>query len=217
MPGIVLLLLGLTAAPVRLEDVGPDTSRTPATRLAEVKLSPLMGAAGVASERFMEPADTPTVRRRPRAIEHSDAYYKRLTIHRIGSFVILPLFAGEYFLGQNLLKSASTAGWVKPTHVLVATAMGAVFTVNSVTGVWNLVESRNDKDGRALRWIHSLSMLTADAGFVATGMSAHGGHNRFGTTTTLRDNNITHRNLAIGSMSLAAVSTAIMWLRKSDN
>ena len=38
-------------------------------------------------------ADTPVARPRPRAIEYSDAYNTRLTIHRIGSYTMLPLFA----------------------------------------------------------------------------------------------------------------------------
>ena len=40
-------------------------------------------------------ADTPRVRRH--AIAYSDAYNTRLTIHRIGSYTMLPLFAGEWF------------------------------------------------------------------------------------------------------------------------
>ena len=35
------------------------------------------------------PLDTPVVQR-PRAIEYSDAYYTRLTIHRLGSYAIVP-------------------------------------------------------------------------------------------------------------------------------
>ena len=36
-------------------------------------------------------ADTPVVRRR--AVQYSDQYYTRLTIHRYGSYLMLPLFA----------------------------------------------------------------------------------------------------------------------------
>ena len=39
-------------------------------------------------------ADTPRVRRH--AVAYSDAYNTRLTIHRIGSYTMLPLFAGEW-------------------------------------------------------------------------------------------------------------------------
>src|SRR4051812_48754002 len=41
-------------------------------------------------------------RRRPRAIEYSDWYYRRLQIHKWGSYIELPLFAGEYWLGNKL-------------------------------------------------------------------------------------------------------------------
>jgi hypothetical protein len=184
--------------------------------LAQVSVSALqmqsalqVQPADIATRRFVEVVDTPPPRR-PHAVEHSDAYYTRLKIHRIGSFTILPLFAGEYLLGQNLIQHNTVSpSWVKPAHGAVASALGVVFLSNSVTGVWNLVESRHDKEGRTLRWIHSLSMLTADAGFAATGLTAHG--SRGGSA-----NNDTHRNLAIGSMSIAVISTAIMWLRKDE-
>jgi hypothetical protein len=143
---------------------------------------------------------------RPRAIEYSDAYYTRLTIHRYGSYAMLPLFAGEYVLGQRLMSTTSPApGWTKPTHIGVALGLGALFTSNTVTGVWNLWDARHDPNGRTLRYLHTALMLTADAGF-ALAPALVDDDNGFNRTL--------HRNVAIASMSVATVGTAIMWFRR---
>lgn len=141
----------------------------------------------------------------PKAIDYSDAYYTRLTIHRIGSYTMLPLFGAEYLLGQKLLSGAGEDSWVKGTHVGVAMGLGGLFTVNTVTGLWNLWESRNDPADRTRRYLHTVLMLAADAGFALAPAFADddGGGN-----ATM------HKNIAIGSMGLATLGTAIMWLRK---
>ncbi|MES1259101.1 MAG: hypothetical protein ABUL71_00805 [Gemmatimonadota bacterium] len=152
---------------------------------------------------------------RPRAIEYSDAYAVRLKIHQIGSYVELPLFVAEYILGNKLINDTSTFipsqresnSSTRSLHSAVATGLGALFTVNTITGVWNLIESRHEPAGRLRRWIHSIAMLMADAGFALTA-SAAGDAKR---TTSGADH---HRNLAIGSMGLATLSTLIMWLWK---
>lgn len=149
-----------------------------------------------------------TVRRR--AIEHSDAFYTRLTIHRIGSYTILPLFAGEYLLGQQLLNGNTPADWVRGTHRTVAFAIASVFAVNTVTGIWNLVEARKDPNATR-RWLHVGLMLASDAGFVYTGTLA-GGERRFSTSNRA----LQHRNAAIASMSLSVAGTLLMWLWKGD-
>jgi hypothetical protein len=155
-------------------------------------------------------AGDPSLEPRMQAIEHSDAYYTRLTIHRIGSYAILPLFAGEYLLGQKLINGGDVAGWVKPTHGVVAGTIGALFAVNTVTGVWNLIESRNEPEGRARRLVHSVLMLTADAGFAYTGsLGGEAGDDDFGEE---RGNAGRHRDFAIGSMAVASAATLIMWL-----
>jgi hypothetical protein len=151
-------------------------------------------------------ADTP-VARRPRAIEHSDAYYTRLEIHRVGAVAMLPLFGAEYFLGQNLLTSFHPASWVRPTHRVVAYGVAGVFGVNTVTGVWNLWEARGDSNGRTRRMIHAVTMLASDAGFVATGATARGARRT-------HDNAIRHRNIALASIGLSTASTVYMWLTK---
>src|SRR4051812_42372025 len=125
------------------------------------------------------PMDTPAVQR-PRAIEYSDAYYTRLTIHRYGSYAMIPLFVAEWSLGQNLMNDASPASWMKPSHVAVASGIGVLFGVNTITGVWNLWESRDDPAGRTRRIVHSVMMIASDAGFLAAAALAPGDDADFG-------------------------------------
>lgn len=160
-----------------------------------------------ASAASLVPVDTPVVRRRPRAIEYSDAYNTRLTIHRIGSYAMLPLFAGEYYLGDRLLNGTNPPSWMKPTHVTVAGALGVLFTVNTVTGVWNLWDSRQDPSGRTRRYLHTALMLASDAGFAWAG--AVGGDADHSYTAGQH-----HRNIALGSIALSTAGTALMWFWK---
>src|SRR5262252_6958332 len=66
--------------------------------------------------RALIPIDTPMVSldtpitRRPKAIQYSDWYARRLLVHRIGSYTMIPLFAAEWSLGQNLLQGQDPAG-----------------------------------------------------------------------------------------------------------
>lgn len=153
----------------------------------------------------LAPLDTP--RARPRAIEYSDAYNTRLTIHRWGSYIELPLFGTEWLLGNTLYTSRTPpASWVRPTHRGVAYGLGALFAVNTVTGAWNLWDSRHDTSGRPLKYVHTALMLASDAGFAWAGTVGSGARNA--TTATWRR----HRNIALGSMAIATVGTGIMWL-----
>jgi hypothetical protein len=149
-----------------------------------------------------------TTSRRPRAIEYDDGYYTRLTIHRVASYAELPLFGAEYFLGERLLNDERTGfppSSLKAAHVGVAGGLAVLFAVNTVTGAWNLWDSRKDPANRNLRIVHSVAMLGADAGFAWAG--AIGGNAK---------NNIhgaqQHRAVSVGSMALATAGTAIMWL-----
>lgn len=156
----------------------------------------------------LNPRDTVPRRKRPRAIEYSDAYYTRLRIHQIASYAELPLFATEYVLGERLLKEERTgfpSGGLKTAHSTVALGLGALFTINTVTGGWNLWESRSDPAGRTLRLIHSAAMLGADLGFAWAGASG-GGAKRSQSGANQ------HRAISISSMALATAGTAMMWL-----
>jgi hypothetical protein len=66
------------------------------------------------------PLDTPVTRRR-HAVQYGDWYYRRLTVHRIGSYTMLPLFAAEWSLGQNLLRVLHAA-------MMLASDAGVVWT-----------------------------------------------------------------------------------------
>ncbi|MGE3274395.1 MAG: hypothetical protein AB7O67_04745 [Vicinamibacterales bacterium] len=142
---------------------------------------------------------------RPTAVTYSDGYYVRAKIHKIASFATAPLFIAEYIAGQRLYDYTGGSG-TRSAHGALAGSIAALFGVNTVTGVWNLVEARHDPNGRTRRWVHGLLMLAADAGFAATGALApdddEGGSG----------NRSLHRNVAITSMSLATVGYLVMLL-----
>jgi hypothetical protein len=152
------------------------------------------------------PSDT-IPRRRRKAVEYSDEYYSRLQMHRVGSWLEFPIFGAEYWLGQKLISREGTSDWVKPTHAVVAGALGGLFALNTVTGVWNLYESRHDTDDRALVWLHSALMLASDAGFLITAMRAGDAEDSIGGENR-------HRDAALVSMGIASAGTLIMWFKR---
>lgn len=176
---------------------GPTDVSTLASPVGPRRLaSPFALASGLVAD---------TTRPRRVAVEYSDAYATRLTIHRVASYAMLPLFGAEYILGQKLLDNSTSS--TRNQHSLVAGAVATLFGVNTITGVWNWWEARNDENGRTRRTVHTVLMLAADAGFAATGIlanSASGSH----------DKALTHRNVALGSMGVATIGTAIMWFWK---
>ena len=101
------------------------------------------------------------------AILLSDGYYTRLDIHRYAGYATLPLFAIEYLAGQKLLEKGSEAPlWAEKVHKPVAYLVAGVFTLNTVTGLMNLAEASKVSRGKKRRWVHSIMMLAADAGFI---------------------------------------------------
>jgi hypothetical protein len=149
---------------------------------------------------------------RRRSIEYSNGYYVRLKIHRYASWAMLPLFIGSYATGTDLINNGNNASsFSKNWHGVFAGATAALFAVNTVTGVWNLVESRHDPAGRTRRWVHSIAMFVASAGFVATGATApeiEGGE--VGESSSAS----THQALAITSMSIATAAWLMMLIWK---
>lgn len=161
-----------------------------------------------------------TVPRRPRAVEYSEAYGRRLAVHRYASYTMVPLFAAQYVLGSRLLgqkndlfagrRNEPIDGGLRTAHNATAAGVGVLFAVNTVTGLWNLGEARRDPNGRRRRTAHVLTMLAADGGFAATGLL--GSRASDNTPRQARQ----HRNVALGSMAVAAVGASIMWFLDED-
>jgi len=141
----------------------------------------------------------------PPPFVYSDAYRVRLKIHKVGSIAMLPLFAAEGVVGKMLYDNPTNNR--RTAHNSIALGIGALFAVNTVTGTWNLVESRKDPNGRTRRIIHSVLMLASDAGFLATAVSTPSSHHR---PLTYLDDRTKHRNLAVASISTATVGYLIM-------
>lgn len=194
---MLAILLQLSAA---LAAAAPptDTAATDTAAMHQIVVIPL-------------PADLSPESPRPRAVTYSDGYYLRLKIHRIASYATIPLVVSEYFIGDKLYRDGPTGDHsLKDVHELVATGIGGLFVVNTATGVWNLWESRHDRNGRTRRWIHAGLMIAADAGFVATGATAPEDHDFANGGNT----GATHRTLAIASMGVALSSYLMMLLWK---
>jgi len=151
-----------------------------------------------------EPGEQPA---HPIAVEYSHGYEVRAKIHRTASFAMLPLFATDLALGQSLYDS-STDG-KRTAHAAVGSAIGGLFALNTVTGAWNLWESRKDPNHRGRRLAHGLLMLGADAGFFATAAAAPDRNSANGLSNFTGDRNV-HRTLALTSIGLATASYLIM-------
>lgn len=153
------------------------------------------------------PVDTPATRPRPRAIEVSEWYGRRLTLHRRLSYAIVPVFAFQYAAGSRIwTEGAAAPAWARTGHRAGATALAVLFTANTVTGVWNLWDSRMVPEGRVLRYMHAISMLAADAGFTWAGAVLSEQAERS------IDKRRLHRTVALTSMGVTVTSGVLMKL-----
>lgn len=157
------------------------------------------------------PADTaalsavPPQQGRPKAIEVSDWYARRLTLHRRLSYAMIPMFGFQAAAGKQIWDKGTRApAWARTGHRIGATAIATAFTVNVVTGVWNLWDSRSTTEGRALRYTHAVSMLAASAGFTYAGAVLSEQAEKSSAKREL------HWQVAISSMGLTAVSGILM-------
>jgi hypothetical protein len=170
-----------------------------ATRPVEPLAGPVIPVSRVAAlPRAVAPVPRDTV------IEYGSAYYTRLTIHRWGSYAMLPLFAAQAYVGTQLYSGEGDD--TKDLHEALALGVAGLFAINTTTGLWNLWEMRADPNGRGRRITHVTLMLLADAGFVATGLAADEAESGGGGRAS------THRALAIGSMAVSTVG----WLLMTD-
>lgn len=170
---------------------------------------PMIARPGVDWAALGAADDTARTRRRRGAIEYSDAYHTRLVIHRWLSFAMIPFFIGSYVTGDQILrKSTDAPDWARRLHAPFATGTAVLFTANTVTGLWNLWESRKDPEGRTKRIIHGLLFIAADAGFAWTGTQLA---DQAEESDAMRRK---HRNVALASMGVSVVSWSMMLLFK---
>jgi hypothetical protein len=159
----------------------------------------LAASASAAASAPPDPQATPGAR--PVAFEYSDGYYKRLKVHKVASFATLPLFITQFALGQKLY-SGDYGDGTKDAHTAVAIGTATLFGVNTVTGVMNLWEARKDPNKNTKKKVHGIMMLTASAGFVATGFLAPDDEGEGDRSA--------HRAVALTSMGIATVAYLIM-------
>ena len=190
------------AAPASLDPCALPADEAP--RADAAPPTPLSAAAATA---------VATQAARPMAFEYSDGYQTRLKIHKVASFATLPIFVAQAVVGQKLYDGDASDG-MRSAHKALVGATAALFTVNTVTGVWNLTEGRKDPNHKTKRMIHGLLMLAADAGFVATGMlapeSEHESSEGGFESTGGGHSQSTHRTVALSSMAVATVSYLMM-------
>jgi hypothetical protein len=151
-------------------------------------------------------ADT-TPRRRRKSVEVSEWYERRLRIHRYGAYTTVPLFVFQAAAGNELYhKGSGAADWARNGHRVGATALATVFSINTVTGLWNLWDSRSVPQGRTRRTIHTLLMLASDAGFAYAGIKLSE------DAEQSADARSDHRKLAYTSMGVAVTGAGMMLL-----
>ncbi len=168
------------------------------------------GAASVASAEAVAKQDTvPRRRKRVEAVEYSEGYGQRLWWHRWLSYPIVPLFAAQYYLGEKLMVNQSGASdLTKNGHRAIATATAVIYTANTVTGLMNLWEGRNDPSSRVKKYLHAAMFVAADAGFVY-GATLAGDAQKYGQE--FRDK---HRTVELTAIGISVASWAMMLLWK---
>jgi hypothetical protein len=149
-----------------------------------------------------------TTRRRPRAIEVSEWYHRRLVVHKALSYAMVPVFAAQYVAGRRLYNSDNggpiAPSWARPVHRAGAKTIAGIFGVNTVTGLWNLWDSRAVEDHRWLRLSHAAVMLGADAAFAYTGIKLAD------DAGFSLENRRRHRNTALYAISASVASGVVM-------
>lgn len=154
------------------------------------------------------PTDTPTTpaAQRVRAVEVSEWYSRRLTLHRRLSYTVIPLFAFQYAAGSQIwTKGDAAPEWARRGHRIGAATIGGVFVANTVTGAWNLWDSRATTEGRTRRYLHATSMFLADAGLAWAGAKLSEEAERSFEKRRL------HRTVALTSIGLTMASGLVMY------
>ena len=206
---VALVLLSIPGSLPTLPPVAADTVQAPPVPVvAPVPIPAALLPTGVGFGAGPLALQDTTKRKRTTAVEYSSFYNTRLTIHQVLSWTMLPLFALQYASGNQILEYGDAApDWAKDVHGPTAAALAGVFAVNTITGAWNLWDSRKDPAGRTRRYVHSALMFIADAGFVYTGSLADEAE----SDPEAREQ---HRNVAIASMGVATASWLMMLIWK---
>ena len=198
--GALLLIIGGDRVPLTGDSLGHE----PAISDSVVRIQSGSDTGMVSLAQAV--VDTPRTRR-PRAIEVSDWYSRRLTIHRYVAYATVPVFALQWAAGDRLYKHGSQApGWAKTAHRAGATSLAAMFTVNTVTGAWYWWDSGSASQGRVLRTLHALTMLGSDAAFTYAGIKLS---DEAETSSAKRSQ---HRTVALSAMGVTVVSGLAMKL-----
>jgi len=140
-----------------------------------------------------------------KAVEVSDWYGRRLTLHRRLSYAVVPVFLFQWSAGEQIWEKGNAApAWARTGHRVGAGTVASIFAINSVTGVWNLWDSRRVADGRSRRNLHALSMFAATAGFTWAGaVLSEQAETDFSKRRL-------HRKVALTSMGITITSGLIM-------
>ena len=211
---VTVLMLASASAAAAADVPWLPGSSSPSCSAAPVVVNPfavsfaaIPSPLGTRGLRLTYAEDQTAGRRRPVPVEYSEAYKVRARIHKIASFATLPLFAAQYWVGQDLYNHPGSSDSKKAWHSGLAASTAVLFGVNSVTGVWNLWDGRKDTNHRTRRMAHGILMLAADAGFVATGLLAPDDEEGRASSGDRRG---THRTVALTSMAVATVSYLVM-------
>jgi hypothetical protein len=204
MKTTIVVLSALVLLTLRVE--GQQTDPVADTGVARPVVA--MAAFAPVGVTLASDATADTVRRRPKAIDVSESYELRLRIHRYAAYTVVPLFVVQSVAGNQLFQADKTGAakpdWARNVHQAGAAALGTVFTINTVTGLWNLWESRDNDVGRTKRLLHSALLLASDAGFTYSGIAlANGGRQKQASRTS-------HKNVAYYSMGAALAGYGIM-------
>ena len=199
--GVLVLIIGGSDVPLTADSPGIHESAVHADSVPAL----YPGIDSSAKVAFMAPLDTPRTRRH--AVEVSEWYSRRLTVHRYVAYATIPVFALQWAAGDQLYKKSSRRPtWAKTMHRVGATSLAGMFTVNTVTGAWNWWDSRAQSKGRVLRTFHALTMLGADAAFTYAGAKLSN------EAETSADKRREHRTVALSAMGVTVVSGLAMKL-----
>jgi hypothetical protein len=212
MTAPVLALLIALSAPADTTRLVPDSVsardsiQVQATQPSVVSL-PIALPSRLTLPTSLELQSDTTPRRRRKSVQVSEWYERRLRLHRYFAYTTVPLYAFQAIAGNQLYQKSNQAPeWAKTGHRVGATALATVFGVNTVTGLWNLWDSRSVPQGRTRRTIHTVLMLASDAGFAYAGIKLS---NEAENSAEKRKQ---HRNLAYASMGVAITGSGMMLL-----